>query len=97
MTQPQMILYAVKLILGGIAAFLAVMLWSRTKDPAWLAAVGGTVASYAALVYAMLCELGVIIPWGENITGVPISTLIFTALPSLLFITAFAIMLFRKR
>ena len=40
------IFYIVKLVLGGLLAFLAIMLWSKTRDPAWMALVAGAITGY---------------------------------------------------
>ena len=32
-TESEILLGIVKVVLGGIAAFLAIMLWSRTREP----------------------------------------------------------------
>ena len=96
MSQSEMILYAVKLILGGITALSAAMLFSKTKDPAWISLIAGFVTMYASYVYDLLLTLGIVISKDIFIAGIPLTNLIFTALPSMFFILAFAIMLFRK-
>lgn len=95
MTQSQMILYVIKLILGGAWAFSAILLWSKTKDSVWMCLVTGSVCKYASLVYEMFVTLGVIVPEALNICGIPVSMLVFTVLPDLFFIAAFVIMLIR--
>lgn len=96
MTQSQMILFVIKLILGGAAAFCAILLWSKTKDSAWMCLVAGSVCKYAGLVYEMLVTLGILLPESIIICEIPLSTLIFTALPDLFFIIAFILMLKRN-
>ncbi len=93
MTQPQMILYAVKLVLGGIAAFCSILLWSKTKDAVWMCLVVGVVAKYAGVVYEILVTLGIIFPESAVFLGIPLLTLIFTALPDIFFVIAFVLML----
>ncbi len=95
MTKSEMILYLLKLVLGGTAAFLAVMLWSKTKDAAWSAIVAGAVTEYAGLVYNMLIDLYVILPCEAALLGIPLTTLIFNVIPEMFFITAFILMLRR--
>lgn len=97
MTQSQMILYAIKLILGGIAAFCSILLWSKTKDAVWMNLVVGVVAKYAGVVYEILLVLGIIFPESLVFFGIPLTTLIFTALPDIFFITAFILMLKRNK
>jgi|WetSurMetagenome_2_1015567.scaffolds.fasta_scaffold99188_3 hypothetical protein len=97
MVQPQLILFIVKLVFGGITAFLAIMLWSKTRDAAWMALVAGAVTSYAGIVYDMMIQLGIIVPDGVAIKGIPLATLLFTVIPSCFFILAFILMLIRSR
>ncbi len=96
MSQTEMILYAVKLILGGITALTAVMLYSKTKDSAWICLVAGFVAAYAESVYELLQSLGIFFTHDVYIAAIPLSALVFTVLPGFFFILAFAIMLTRK-
>lgn len=97
MTQSQMILYVIKLILGGALAFSAILLWSKTKDAAWMCLVVGAVCRYAGLVYDMLVTLGIVLTEGIKIFDIPITTLVFISLPDLFFILAFILMLRRSR
>ncbi len=96
MSQSEMILYAVKLILGGITALAAVMLYSKTKDGAWISLIAGFVSLYIGYVYELLQGLGISIPHEVYIFEIPLTGLIFTVLPGLFFILAFSIMLTRK-
>ena len=96
MSQSEMILYAVKLILGGITALAAVMLYSKTKDGAWISLIAGFVSLYVAFVYELLQDLGISIPHEIYIMEIPLTALVLTVLPGLFFILAFAIMLTRK-
>ena len=90
MRQEELVLLAVKLILGGFAAFLAIFLWSRLYDSAWMALVGGTVTGYADIVYDMLRAIGVV-------AGAPLTTLALTAMPFFFYIVAFILMLIRTK
>ncbi len=97
MTDPQIILYIIKLVLGGIAAFLAIMLWSRTRDASWMSLVAGAVTGYAGIVYELFVRLGVILESRVEFYGIPLSSLLFTVIPSLFFILAFILMLLRTK
>ena len=97
MIESELILYIVRLVLGGITAFLAIMLWSKTRDAAWMALVAGAVTSYAGIVYDMMIGLGIIVPGGYSVAGIPLATLLFTVIPNCFFIIAFILMLIRSR
>ncbi len=97
MTQPQLILYIIKLILGGLASFFAIILWSRTRDPAWMSLVTGTIIDYAGIVYNMLLDFGVAFTTNLTVLGIPITTLLFSIIPPALFILAFILMIQRNK
>lgn len=91
------IFYIVKLVLGGLLAFLAIMLWSKTRDPAWMALVAGAITGYTGLIFNMMLDLGIVTVGKIEFYGIPLSVLIFTVVPSLFFLFAFILMLIRSR
>ena len=93
---PEILLFIIKLILGGIVAFLAIMLMSKPRDAAWMSMVGGFLLSYVFLVYELLIKLGVLTASHICLAGIPISTLILTILPSICFIIGFILMIIKK-
>ena len=95
MAQSELILYLLKLILGGLTAFLAVLLWSKTRDSAWMSLVAGTVIGYAGIVYNLLLDFGFVFTVDFVVFGIPITSLLFTVIPLLFFILAFSLMLRR--
>ena len=101
MVYTDMILYVIKLVLGGTAAFLAIMLGSKTRDAAWIMLVAGTLIGYAGLIYDMLCIFGIIDPVSvlpfSSAAGIPPISLFFAVVPPLFFISAFLIVIKRKR
>ena len=97
MAQGDILLSIIKLVLGGIAAFGAILLWSKTWDAAWMSLAAGVVTSYASFVYDMMTELGVILPNALTVAGIPLPTLLFAFVPSCFFIIAFILMIRRNR
>ena len=97
MVQSEIVFYIIRLVLGGIAAFLAIMLWSRTRDAAWMSLVAGAITGYAGIVYEMLIKLGIASASSLMIGGISLSTLLFAVVPTLFFILAFILMLLRTR
>ena len=95
MAQSELILYLLKLILGGLTAFLAVLLWSKTRDSAWMSLVAGVVIHYAGIVYNLLLDFGFVFTVDFVVFGIPITSLLFTTIPLLFFILAFSLMLRR--
>ena len=93
---PRILLFIIKLVAGGIVAFLAILLMSKKRTVAWSFMVSGFLLSYAALVYELLIELGVLTVTKYGLWGIPVSTLICAVLPALCYITAFIIMLAKR-
>ena len=93
---PTILLYIIKLVCGGLVAFCAILLLSKTRDAAWVTVVAGFLLAYLSLVYDLLCEIGVFTPSTILVLGIPLSTLLGIALPSICFIVAFLLMFFRR-
>ncbi len=97
MLQSEIIFYIIKLILGGIAAFLAIMLWNKTRDSAWMSLVAGAITGYAGTVFDLLIKIGLVGNFDITVFGLPIITLVFSFVPTLFFILAFILILIRTR
>jgi len=85
-----------RLGLGALASFLAIMLWARTRDVAWMLMVIGIIAAYVETVYTVLTLFGI---GGGNIFvigSVPLAAIMLPNLPMVFFIAAFAVMVVRK-
>ncbi len=92
----RILLFIIKLVAGGIVAFLAILLMSKKRSIAWSFMVSGFLLNYAALVYELLIELGVLTATKYGLWGIPVSTLICAVLPAVCYITAFIIMLAKR-
>lgn len=78
---------------GAAAAFFAILLWSRTRDAAWMLILMGTITDYAEIVYVVLNRIGVA---GRHAIGaVPLAIIVLPNVRTVLFIAAFAIMIAR--
>ena len=86
----------IRLSLGALASFFAIMLWSRTRDVAWMLMVIGTIAVYVETVYAILNLFGIAGDHILMIGSVPLISIILPCLPTVFFIAAFAVMVVRK-
>ncbi len=93
---PRILLFIIKLVAGGIVAFLAILLMSKKRSLSWVFMVAGFIFNYAALVYELLIELGVLTATKYGLWGIPVSTLVCTILPALCYILSFIIMLSRR-
>jgi len=92
----EIILISSRLALGAAASFLAIVLWSKTRDVAWMLMVVATIAAYAETVYSILERFGLAAGARIMVGGVPLASLILPNLPTLLYIVAFAVMVARK-
>jgi hypothetical protein len=97
MDYAQVVILFSKLILGAVATFLAILLWSRTRDTAWMLIVIGTIVSYADVVFTTLDGFGIVRSDLYLIGGVSSIRLFGENLPTVFFISAFLVMLSRKR
>jgi len=92
----QIIFISSQLILGAIAAFLAILLWPKIRDAAWMLVIFGTIVFYIETVYSILKDFGIT---GEEFMifgSVPLISLLLSAVRSLFFIAAFAIMIYKQ-
>lgn len=91
------VILAVRLFFVALATFLAIVVWSKTRDAAWMLIVVGIVAGYADILYSLLAEFGLAPERGGVLGGVPVLALIFPALPWIFFSIAFAVMIRKRR
>ena len=96
MDEGQLVYMAVRLALGAAAVFFAIVLWSKTRDTAWMLVVVGVVAGYAETVYATLQRFGITGRVGPAIGSVPLLAILLSNLPSGFFLAAIVTVLTRK-
>jgi hypothetical protein len=85
-----------RLILGALASFFAIMLWSKTRDMAWMLMVIGTIAAYIETVYSILDMFGITQGASLAIGSIPAAAIILPSLRTAFFIAAFLVMVIRK-
>jgi hypothetical protein len=90
------VLYIVSnLATGALAAFFAIMLWSKTRDVAWMFMAMGTIFSYVETVYSILSLFGIT---GVQFIGndIPVVKILLTNIRTGFFIAGFFVMIIRK-
>ncbi len=92
----QAIMMLSRFVLGALATFLAIMVWSKTRDTAWMLIVVGTVAHYGEVVFSALESLGVVRLDVVRISGVAVFPLVLTNLPTIFFTVAFLVIVSRR-
>jgi hypothetical protein len=85
-----------RLIMGALASLLAIVVWSKTRDPAWMLMVIGTIAGYAEILYSILGMLGITGGTAFSAGSVPVAALALANLPTCFFIAAFSVIIARK-
>jgi hypothetical protein len=92
----QVIFVSSRLVLGALAAFFAIMLWSKTRDAAWMLMVIGTIVAYIEIVYSILDMFGITAGLGPVIGSVSLAVIALPALRMIFLIAAFLVMVIRK-
>jgi len=92
----QTIFISSQLILGAMAAFLAILLWPKIRDAAWMLIIFGTIVVYIETVYSILKDFGITGDEILIINSVPLVSFVLPTIRTLLFIIAFAIMIFKQ-
>jgi len=93
---PEILLFVIKLILGGLVAFCAILVMSKTHELYWLFLICGFLFSYVSLVFELLIKLGVLIHTRYALYGIPVSQLLCATIPSVCFLLALIFFLIRR-
>ncbi len=86
-----------RLGVGAIGTFFAILLWSQTRDAAWVLVIIGTLVAYAEVVYGTLLGFGIVSAEYFSLSGVPVLRLALANLPMLLLAGAFIVVIARRR
>jgi hypothetical protein len=95
MDSGQIALIFCQLVLGAVATFFAILLWSRTRDAAWMLIIIGAIVAYTEIIYSILGLFGM---GGDFflIGSVSLVSFVLPLLRMLFFIAAFLIMIIRQ-
>jgi hypothetical protein len=96
MDKGQLLYMISRLALGGAAVFFAIVLWSKTRDTAWMLVVVGVIAGYAETLYSVLQSFGITGQAGPAVGSVPLLTILLSNLPAVFFLAAFVTVVTRK-
>jgi hypothetical protein len=86
-----------RLGVGAIGTFFAILLWSQTRDAAWVLVVIGTLLAYVEVVFSTLVAFGIVSGESLSVSGVPVLRLALANLPMLLLTCAFITVIARRR
>lgn len=80
-----------------IASFLAIWVWSRTREESWIFVITGILVSFILLIIEILSTLG-ILPFAPDARGaVPLWLGILQLVPYLLYAIGFGFYIYRNR
>lgn len=96
MVSPELLSLIVRLAVGALATFFAILLWANTRDSAWMFVVIGTIINYGDVMYTTFRLFGIVAEQ-TMIFGIPLITILLGNLPSVCFLVAFIIVLTRNR
>ncbi len=85
------------LLFGAFATFCAILLWSRTREVAWIFIIIAVIVSYADIVLATLRTYGILGPEPQLANGIPITRVLLEDLPLAFSGIGFVIAFARKR
>ncbi|MDR2601839.1 MAG: hypothetical protein LBC53_05235 [Spirochaetaceae bacterium] len=97
MDSGELVFVASRLVLGAVAAVLAIMLWSRTRDGAWMLVVLAVIFSYIDSVYYTLELFGVTEVFAVKIGNTNLIKIILFCAPTFFLISAFVVMLLKRK
>jgi hypothetical protein len=84
------------LIVGAGATFLAILLWSKTRDTGWILVGLGVIAGYAEILYTTLKSFGVIPSSLLVVKNVSLLEVLLSNLPYLLIMSGFIVTVTRR-
>ncbi len=93
---PDILLSIIELVFGGIIAFFAILLMSKTRTLSWVCMVVAFIFEYAAIIVKLLLKLGLFTTMNITILGLPLIPLLTIVVPSLFFILSLILMLCKK-
>jgi len=85
-----------RLVLGAVSSFLAILLWSRTRDTAWILVIISAILSYVEIIYSLLNLFGIISESFLSDSAVFIISSCLSSMPTVFIIAAFTVMALRK-
>lgn len=97
MFEPEILLHCVRLVLGGLCAFAAILLCAKNRSAGAVCLTAFVLTSYASAVYKILCALGIVLERQAALFGVPALDLAFEAVPPLLLLLALVLMILKRR
>lgn len=88
-----LIILIIRLSFGALATFLAIILWAKTREPAWMMIILAVLFLYGAIMFDTFSRFGIILDNYFIVQGVSIMKVLFEGLPLLFIILGLVFML----
>ncbi len=90
----------IRLAIGAVGTFFAILLWSKSRDSAWVLVVIGTLISYTEIIFSTLVNLKIV--KGDafllfGLEGFPLVHTVLVNLPIIFYTIAFIVVISRRR
>jgi hypothetical protein len=85
-----------RLALGSAATFMSIILWSKTRDTAWMLVIIGVIVAYGESVFQTLKAFGIVKAEILIMADISIFEIVLANLPMLFFAVAFLVMIIRR-
>ena len=92
-----LVLVISRMVLGAVCTFLAIILWSHTRDTAWMLVIVGVIVKYGEIVLSAFGIFGLVPERIIIIPGVLTIETLLALVPLCFFAAAFLVMILRNR
>jgi len=82
----QIVLILIDNFFAGIAAFLAIVVWVKTRDVSWIFIILSAIGFYVSIIYKTLLLFGIVVT--HSFFGINIVEIIFNYMPIIFLIIA---------
>ena len=86
-----------RLVLGALAVFLAIILWTKTRDMAWILVIVSALTAYIEIIWSVLEAVGINAGNFPLIGSLSLAAAALPALRMIFLIAAFFVMIIRHQ
>ena len=86
----------IRLGVGALTTFFAILLWSQTRDVSWVLAIVSALVSYAHIILETLERFGILPEEFFYVSGLPVLRVVLANLPMVFLSLAFLTMAARR-
>ena len=97
MTNSEILLLLTRLLAGAFVTLFGIILWSQTRDIAWMLAIAASILWYGEILLSVFDLFGIIRLDTLSIGDVAIARILLAGLPPLVLGSAFIVLLVRRR